>query len=97
MEAGLTDITRFFYLFLGTSIAFVIGSSLYYSILSLTDNILMPSFIKLFGLMGLDTSGWNYRDYDWIEFIGDIMTFSIAIFLTYLLYIYFGRNATPTS
>ena len=97
MEVGLTNITRFFYLFLGTSIAFVIGSALYYSILSLTDNILMPAIIQLLGLMGIDVSEWKYKDFEWIEFTGDIMTFSIAIFLTYLLYIYFGRNITPTS
>lgn len=93
---SLEDITRFFYLFLGTSIAFVIGSALYTMILSLTDNILMPSVIKLLKLSGIDTSKWEYNKFKWLEFSGDILTFSIALLLTYLLYIYFGRSVKPT-
>jgi len=86
------QIGQFLYVFIGAAIAIVLGNSLYYSILSIVDNVLLPTIIKFLDWVGIDTSDWEYRDYRWIEFIGDFMTFSLAVLLSYMLWLQFRKG-----
>lgn len=86
-------IYRFFYLFIGAAIAIVLGNSLYYSILSMVDNVIVPTILKLLAAMGVDTDEWDYKNYNWIEFFGDMLTFSLAILLSYILWIQFTKGS----
>jgi len=83
-----TTLPQFLILFLGAAVAIVLGNSLYYSILSVTDNVLIPTIIKIIDWLNIvDTSDWDYKEYHWIEFLGDIMTFTIAVLIGYFIFI----------
>lgn len=92
LPAQITELNQFFYIFIGTAIAIILGNSIYYAILSSVDNVILPTLIKILGSLGVDTTDWQYKKYHWTEFIGDFMTFSLAILMAFLLWVQFRKG-----
>lgn len=92
LDLKITELNKFFYIFIGTAIAIILGNSLYNTTLSTVDNVILPTLIKILGELGVDIKNWEYRNYNWTEFIGDIMTFSLSVLMAFLLWVQFRKG-----